>query len=147
MTPCLRSFENAYEEPEVRMILHRQLRLCSVERTSADKLHDSIHHSMHEWLPHLRLEMPPKLMHMDATLMQDVLQEEIDPDANPEDNVEILEGEGVSDAAQADRPRITTRYMTKYEKARVLGTRALQIRYDRFGEGLYRSGMIELCLW
>ena len=65
-------------------------------------------------------------------LMQDVLQEEIDPDANPEDNVEILEGEAVSDAAQADRPRITTRYMTKYEKARVLGTRALQIRYDRF---------------
>lgn len=29
----------------------------------------------------------------------------------------------------ADRPRITTRYMTKYERARVLGTRALQIRY------------------
>lgn len=26
------------------------------------------------------------------------------------------------------QPRITTRYMTKYEKARILGTRALQIR-------------------
>jgi DNA-directed RNA polymerase I, II, and III subunit RPABC2 len=26
-----------------------------------------------------------------------------------------------------DRPRMTTRYMTKYERARVLGTRALQI--------------------
>jgi hypothetical protein len=26
--------------------------------------------------------------------------------------------------------RTTTRYMTKYEKARVLGTRALQIRLD-----------------
>lgn len=31
-------------------------------------------------------------------------------------------------APAADRPRITPRYMTKYEKARVLGTRALQIR-------------------
>ena len=28
---------------------------------------------------------------------------------------------------EAERPRITTRYLTKYEKARVLGTRALQI--------------------
>ncbi|KAK9823471.1 hypothetical protein WJX72_002971 [[Myrmecia] bisecta] len=27
----------------------------------------------------------------------------------------------------SDRPRITTRYMTKYERARILGTRALQI--------------------
>lgn len=29
--------------------------------------------------------------------------------------------------------RITTPYMTKYEKARILGTRALQIRYGRSG--------------
>lgn len=28
----------------------------------------------------------------------------------------------------ANQNRITTRYMTKYERARVLGTRALQIR-------------------
>jgi len=27
----------------------------------------------------------------------------------------------------SDRPKITTRYMTKYERARILGTRALQI--------------------
>lgn len=27
--------------------------------------------------------------------------------------------------------RTTTPYMTKYERARVLGTRALQIRYDQ----------------
>jgi DNA-directed RNA polymerase I, II, and III subunit RPABC2 len=27
-----------------------------------------------------------------------------------------------------DKPRKTTKYMTKYERARVLGTRALQIR-------------------
>lgn len=40
--------------------------------------------------------------------------------------MEILDGEQA--AAAGDRPRITTRYMTKYERARVLGTRALQIR-------------------
>lgn len=31
-------------------------------------------------------------------------------------------------AQRSDRPKITTRYMTKYERARILGTRALQIR-------------------
>ena len=31
-------------------------------------------------------------------------------------------------AQPSDKPKITTRYMTKYERARVLGTRALQIR-------------------
>lgn len=43
--------------------------------------------------------------------------------------MEILEqgpGQGPGQQQQADRPRITTRYLTKYEKARVLGTRALQ---------------------
>ncbi|KAL3153433.1 hypothetical protein ABBQ38_011768 [Trebouxia sp. C0009 RCD-2024] len=30
-------------------------------------------------------------------------------------------------AQQSEKPRITTRYMTKYERARILGTRALQI--------------------
>ena len=31
-------------------------------------------------------------------------------------------------AAKANEVRVTTPYMTKYERARVLGTRALQIR-------------------
>ena len=39
--------------------------------------------------------------------------------------MEILEQQ----AQPTNRPRITTRYMTKYERARILGTRALQIRY------------------
>lgn len=36
-----------------------------------------------------------------------------------------------ADSAQSVVPakRITTRFMTKYERARVLGTRALQIAY------------------
>lgn len=33
-----------------------------------------------------------------------------------------------------DNERKTTPYMTKYEKARILGTRALQIRCVHFGE-------------
>lgn len=42
-----------------------------------------------------------------------------------EERMEILEQQ----PEPSDRPRITTRYMTKYERARILGTRALQIRY------------------
>ncbi|XP_063985950.1 DNA-directed RNA polymerases I, II, and III subunit RPABC2 [Diachasmimorpha longicaudata] len=42
------------------------------------------------------------------------------------DNFELLQtGEG--NAGVQKSKRITTRYMTKYERARVLGTRALQI--------------------
>ena len=41
-----------------------------------------------------------------------------------EDAAEILEQQ----TQPSDKPRITTRYMTKYERARILGTRALQIR-------------------
>lgn len=52
------------------------------------------------------------------------------------ENVEVLpdekmEGEGEragEGRAVAPAERITTRYMTKYEKARILGTRALQLR-------------------
>ncbi|XP_038639773.1 DNA-directed RNA polymerases I, II, and III subunit RPABC2 [Mustelus asterias] len=40
------------------------------------------------------------------------------------ENVEILPA---ADGQQANQKRITTSYMTKYERARVLGTRALQI--------------------
>lgn len=36
---------------------------------------------------------------------------------------------GVKDKKIANENRSTTPYMTKYERARVLGTRALQIRY------------------
>ena len=43
--------------------------------------------------------------------------------------VDLLDGDGyTATAAAIDKAkRITTRYMTKYERARVLGTRALQI--------------------
>lgn len=47
----------------------------------------------------------------------------LDPDADGE-HVEVL-----ADGAPGgpNRDRVTTRYLTKYERARVLGTRALQI--------------------
>jgi DNA-directed RNA polymerase I, II, and III subunit RPABC2 len=45
-----------------------------------------------------------------------------------EERMEILE----QPPQPSDRPRITTRYMTKYERARILGTRALQIRFASY---------------
>eukprot|EP00884_Botryococcus_braunii_P001846 jgi/Botrbrau1/11662/Bobra.168_2s0017.1 len=54
------------------------------------------------------------------------MEEEEAPQEHPQeegDQVDIREG----DPERRDRPRITTRYMTKYERARILGTRALQI--------------------
>jgi hypothetical protein len=39
-------------------------------------------------------------------------------------------GTEVEDKEQEkERPRKTSKYLTKYERARILGTRALQIRY------------------
>ncbi|XP_065184935.1 DNA-directed RNA polymerases I, II, and III subunit RPABC2-like [Sycon ciliatum] len=44
-----------------------------------------------------------------------------------EANVEILQSAAVAGDNGEPRKRVTTPYMTKYERARVLGTRALQI--------------------
>ncbi len=52
-----------------------------------------------------------------------------------EDRMEILEQQ----AQPTNRPRITTRYMTKYERARILGTRALQIRCTLFVQALHHA--------
>lgn len=40
---------------------------------------------------------------------------------------EILDGS--EPIAASTKEKVTTKYMTKYERARILGTRALQIRY------------------
>jgi len=53
--------------------------------------------------------------------------DELDPNDDVE-NIELLASDGVAGGAGgASSKRITTPYMTKYERARVLGTRALQI--------------------
>ena len=44
--------------------------------------------------------------------------------AQPESSARGIQGE-----RQPNKIRVTTPYLTKYERARVLGTRALQIRY------------------
>eukprot|EP00878_Enallax_costatus_P003917 GHUV01004137.1.p2 GENE.GHUV01004137.1~~GHUV01004137.1.p2 ORF type:complete len:140 (+),score=32.09 GHUV01004137.1:255-674(+) len=55
--------------------------------------------------------------------------EEGNEDDAPEDRMEILQDgeESMEGRARTVAERITTRYLTKYERARVLGTRALQI--------------------
>ena len=46
-------------------------------------------------------------------------------DGEPRES-EILE----ADDEEENTNRTTTKYMTKYERARILGTRALQIRFE-----------------
>lgn len=45
-----------------------------------------------------------------------------------EENSEIITVDN-DEAVPSNNKRITTRYMTKYEKARILGARSLQLRY------------------
>lgn len=47
-------------------------------------------------------------------------------DENEEENIDILPSSEAGGGVNREN-RITTQYMTKYERARVLGTRALQI--------------------
>lgn len=67
------------------------------------------------------------------TIMDDY-EEPDEPEEEPQEGEEGGEAmeqdpaEIIDQPTQAsDKPRITTRYMTKYERARILGTRALQI--------------------
>ncbi|KAF8922106.1 RNA polymerase Rpb6 [Mucidula mucida] len=46
---------------------------------------------------------------------------------NAEDDAAVAAGAGLAGERQANKERITTPYLTKYERARILGTRALQI--------------------
>lgn len=48
-------------------------------------------------------------------------------DQMDEENIDVLVAGGDHQTPQMNTKRITTPYMTKYERARVLGTRALQI--------------------
>lgn len=53
--------------------------------------------------------------------------EEEEANQNEDDNEPVPEGEEKEDQEPKERPRKTSKYMTKYERARILGTRALQI--------------------
>lgn len=76
---------------------------------------------------------------MDETFddFDEVLAEDEDMDNEDARGERFVNGEQVHDGIEILEPehraiepsqRTTTRYMTKYEKARLLGTRALQIR-------------------
>ncbi|OVA08144.1 RNA polymerase [Macleaya cordata] len=54
---------------------------------------------------------------------------EEDVENNNEDAADplVVEGEEKEEQEPVERPRKTSKYMTKYERARILGTRALQI--------------------
>ena len=54
--------------------------------------------------------------------------------------------EGVVGTAVAIEDRITTPYMTKYERARILGTRALQIRCAAWPNGRKPHGTAASCV-
>ncbi|KAL0107150.1 hypothetical protein PUN28_015578 [Cardiocondyla obscurior] len=51
---------------------------------------------------------------------------ELEQQEDEGENIELLNASEATGGVQRSK-RITTRYMTKYERARVLGTRALQI--------------------
>ncbi|CAM9976732.1 unnamed protein product, partial [Sphacelaria rigidula] len=57
--------------------------------------------------------------------------DEEQPEETQEADMEVVDAGDVSGtgALRAADDRITTKYMTKYERARILGTRALQIRW------------------
>ena len=57
-------------------------------------------------------------------------QDAFDADGTGEARVEVL-GTDEYDKEAESAERTTTKYMTKYERARILGTRALQIRCNR----------------
>lgn len=65
-------------------------------------------------------------------LFQEGAEEEIDGDKVEEDVPDPLLGDNEDKEEQeaVEKPRKTIKYMTKYERARILGTRALQIRFD-----------------
>ncbi|CAI9762399.1 unnamed protein product [Fraxinus pennsylvanica] len=73
---------------------------------------------------------------MDGGYEDEPIEPELDEGAeveeennNNEDAPDAFEGEGEDKQEQepVERPRKTSKYMTKYERARILGTRALQI--------------------
>jgi len=49
---------------------------------------------------------------------------------NGQEQQQSTAGAGITGERQPNKVRVTTPYLTKYERARILGTRALQIRFE-----------------
>ena len=63
---------------------------------------------------------------------QEGAEEDLENNANEDVPGDLVEGEDKEEPEPVERPRKTSKYMTKYERARILGTRALQIRFSFF---------------
>lgn len=63
---------------------------------------------------------------------QEGAEEDVENINNDDLPGDTIEAEDKEEQAQVERPRKTSKFMTKYERARILGTRALQIRYFKF---------------
>lgn len=78
------------------------------------------------------------------------VDETAQPEVDPADMEVIDAGDAGGAGLRSADDRITTKYMTKYERARILGTRALQIRWAtlaRFGSAGYQpEGLRCWCL-
>lgn len=61
--------------------------------------------------------------------VQEGAEEEVENNNNDDVPGDLIEGEEKEEQEPVERPRKTSKFMTKYERARILGTRALQIRY------------------
>ncbi|KAL1198304.1 DNA-directed RNA polymerases II, IV and V subunit 6A [Cardamine amara subsp. amara] len=59
--------------------------------------------------------------------IEEGVEEDVEMKENDDINGEPLEAEDKVEAEPVQRPRKTSKFMTKYERARILGTRALQI--------------------
>lgn len=81
------------------------------------------------------------------------LQEGAEPEEDAENNNDEMadafvaaEGEEKGDEQTVERPRKTSKYMTKYERARILGTRALQIRFN-FEHPVFFKTSFSISIW
>ena len=63
---------------------------------------------------------------------QEGAEEDVENNNNEDLAGEPVETEDREEQEAIERPRKTSKYMTKYERARILGTRALQIRLIMF---------------
>lgn len=63
--------------------------------------------------------------------LQEGAEEDVEGENKDDDLPDPLlaDNEEKEEQEQVERPRKTSKYMTKYERARILGTRALQIRF------------------
>lgn len=61
---------------------------------------------------------------------QEGAEEDVDNNKNDDVAGDAIDTEDKEEEQPVERPRKTSKYMTKYERARILGTRAVQIRFS-----------------